>query len=118
MNFKHYPSQFLFMKTISICGTIILGSVVLITVFNKSSLTTSDQEDKMTTERSVCKSCQDERIIQDDVASEMSDDSSSDQKVKVKTLWIECGSGEEELDFGFIERWESPPGAVLPDSSH
>ena len=130
------------MKIISICGTIILGSIVLVTVLNKNSSTPLAQEDKMTTERSICKSCQDkndlEWIIQD-----KADNSSSDQKViiiregkndlewiiqdkadssssglKVITKWIECGSGEEELDLDWVKQVGSPDGALLLDSSH
>ena len=109
------------MKTISICGTIILCSIVLITVSNKNSLTPLDQEDKMITERSICKSCQDENdmewIIQDKDTSEISDCSSSDQKVKVIRRWVICGSGEEELDFDWGEQVGRPTGALLLDSS-
>ena len=103
------------MKIISICGTIILGSIVLVTVLNKNSSTPLAQEDKMTTERSICKSCQDkndlEWIIQD-----KADSSSSDQKVITK--WIECGSGEEELDLDWVKQVGSPDGTLLLDSSH
>lgn len=103
------------MKMISICGTIILDSIVLVTVLNKNSSTPLAQEDKMTMEQSICKSCQDkndlEWIIQD-----KADSSSSDQKVITK--WIECGSGEEELDFDWVEQVGSPDGALLLDSSH
>ena len=102
------------MKMISICGTIILGSIVLVTVLNKNSSTPLAQEDKMTTERSICKSCQDKNdsewigwIIQG---------TSSGHKVIKK--WIECGSGEEELDLDWVKQVGSPDGALLLDSSH
>ena len=106
------------MKIISICGTIILGSIVLVTVLNKNSSTPLAQEDKMTTERSICKSCQDKNDLEwiEWIIQDKADSSSSGHKVITK--WIECGSGEEELDFDWVEQVGSPDGALLLDSSH